>query len=260
MRLSPVSAAPGTETENSVTTGQWYMSEKRISEPNLQAISEILGEPDEGLAIPEIVEILDICRIKDEFAEETAEQRLFKAVSRQQSKDGHRRAILAFMRVAMNPERYVGEQDKFERRRIKLNEALAMCGLQVQEDGTLIFSPGTANDWFDTGLEGLPKALWRGRVPLVKTFWLFGVLGRLILRIPFFIAESSYLLDYNFSMATAAVVLLYSMVRYAYVVFICVAIWRSAGYYKRDRFWSISARIYVVISLVFLGVEILSAI
>ncbi len=46
------------------------MSEKRISESDLQAISEVLGDANEGLAETEIAEILDICQIKDEFTDE----------------------------------------------------------------------------------------------------------------------------------------------------------------------------------------------
>ena len=113
------------------------MSENRMPESDLRAVTEVLANTDERLTDEQITEILDICGVRDEFTDETKGQRLFKALLKQQSRDGDRRAILAFIRVAMNPERYVGEPDKFERRRVRLNEELALCGLEVQGDGTL---------------------------------------------------------------------------------------------------------------------------
>jgi len=144
------------------------MSEKKISESDIQAISDVLGDTDEGLTEAEIAEVLDVCRIKNDLTEGTKQQRLSEALSGQQLRDGHRKAILAVIRVAINPERYAGDNEKFERRRVRLNEALALSGLQVQQDGLLIASPGVSIGR-GIGSEGLIMALWRGHVPLAKT-------------------------------------------------------------------------------------------
>ena len=223
------------------------MPEKKISKSDIQTISDVLGDTDEGLTEAEVAEVLDVCRVKDDLTEGTKQQRLFKALSNQQSRDGHRRAILAVIRVAMNPERYAGDHEKFERRRVRLNEALLLCGLLVQQDGTLISSPSASSVWLDIGSEGLIKALWRGHVSLGTTFWLFGVMGRAVLYLPGMILK-----EYS-SKIWEPISLPYVLVVYfGYGIFISIAIWRSAGNYNGDKFWVISARIYVVISLIWL--------
>ena len=44
----------------------------------------------------------------------------------------------------MDPYRYVGKRDEFETRRIRLNDALAPCGLQLEDDGSLTSGSGFA--------------------------------------------------------------------------------------------------------------------
>ena len=246
------------------------MSEDRMPKSDLRAISKVLGNTDEGLTDKEITEILDICGVKDEFTDETKWQRLFKSLSKQQSRDGHRGAILAFIREAMNPERYVGEPDKFERRRIRLNEELALCGLEAQGDGTVTSSEGmrqARSEGLIKGLEaqsdgtvkGLIRALWRGHVPLVETYWLYGVVGTLILNTPY-IAEDSYSDADEMTMITAVFFLIYSWFGIGYIIFICVSIWRSAGNYMGPVVWVALARVAVVINLALIVLGIASAI
>ncbi len=55
------------------------MSENRMPKSDLRAISEVLGNTDEGLTDTEITEIFDICGVKDELTDETKWQRLFRA-------------------------------------------------------------------------------------------------------------------------------------------------------------------------------------
>lgn len=55
----------------------------------------------------------------------------------QQLRDGHRVSILAFIRKAMKPAKYIRNPEKFSTMKDSLNIALAFCGLEVDETGTL---------------------------------------------------------------------------------------------------------------------------
>jgi hypothetical protein len=83
----------------------------------------------------------------------------------------------------------------------------------------------------------LLKTLWRGEVPLVITYWLFGFLGSLVIfGIPteIFNAASSKLAKFS---------LLASIV--AYQVFVTVSIWRASKKYKGKRGYAILARVAI---------------
>ena len=108
-----------------------------ISGTNLQEIAKALTAPPHCIADDEIAAFLDTCLIPTASHEEKGWRELFEALREQQHKDGHRRSILAFIRVAMKPERNVGDQNRFEGRRTVLNQVLAECGLEVGSDGDL---------------------------------------------------------------------------------------------------------------------------
>ncbi len=103
----------------------------------------------------------------------------------------------------------------------------------------------------------LVKALWRGDIPLVVTYWLYGVLGSLLLRIPLLIWE-----EYPpTSPVLAGVVLAYFVMIVVYTVFIAVAIWRAATKYKGSSWWwSGLAKIAVVAGVVSMMGELAKAI
>ena len=96
------------------------------------------------------------------------------------------------------------------------------------------------------------ETLWRGEIPLVRTYWVFGVLFSSLLAIP------SYLIVPAISNAPGSgpsASLEYGMMAYAvfvlaYTVFISVAIWRSAAKYKGSEIWAVLSRVMVVIGLI----------
>lgn len=63
----------------------------------------------------------------------------------------------------------------------------------------------------------LIRDLWRGDVPLVKTYWLFGVVAGIFFRIAF-----------------------------AYGVFISFATWKSANKYRGQQRYAILAKVAVI--------------
>ena len=103
----------------------------------LEAIAGALGETSEGLTGPEIGFLLSACKIVDDAPRVTKRIRLYNTFAGSQNKRQDRRAILAFIRKAMKPERYVREPQRFEPMRANLNRALAFAGLAVDATGTL---------------------------------------------------------------------------------------------------------------------------
>ena len=88
--------------------------------------------------------------------------------------------------------------------------------------------------------------LWRGDIPLVKTYWLFGVLIGICFAMVFFFIEY---LTTGLSEGFGPVFILGMMLLYfIYTGFINIAIWRSASKYRGPRRWSILAKIMVLVS------------
>ncbi len=95
-------------------------------------------------------------------------------------------------------------------------------------------------------------ALWTGRIPLPKTYWVYGVLvlappAVTLLAVEIFAgkpASPRYLVP----------AFLIGMLSQAYWIFISVAIWRSAGNYTGRIIWGALARMAVVFGYVrFIG-------
>jgi len=87
----------------------------------------------------------------------------------------------------------------------------------------------------------LLKELWRGDVPLVKTYWIYGVVVSAVL---------SVLLRVLWGMpAVNSVFALVWIATTVYGVFIAVAVWRSAGKYQGPKVWMILARVMAVMSI-----------
>ncbi|MBX9430575.1 TIGR02391 family protein [Ralstonia pseudosolanacearum] len=104
----------------------------------IEAIANALGDTADGLTGAEIGLLLASARIDDIDPGLTKRKRLFNAFANCQNRLGHRRNLLAFIRFAMKPERYVGKPERFEPMRANLNRGLAFAGLQVEESGELV--------------------------------------------------------------------------------------------------------------------------
>jgi len=88
--------------------------------------------------------------------------------------------------------------------------------------------------------------LWRGDVPLVKAYWLFGVVVVICFAITFAFIEyqSAGLSEGLGPVFIISLIMLY----FVYVAFINVAIWRSANKYKGPKRWAILAKVMVLVS------------
>jgi hypothetical protein len=90
----------------------------------------------------------------------------------------------------------------------------------------------------------LIKRIWNGELPLVKIYWVYGVLVGLLLRIfvevsyPF--VSISHLQLYSYFLIAVLI---------PYQILISVGIWRSATAYTEVQVWAILAKIAAVIGL-----------
>ena len=109
----------------------------KFDEPNLQALSDILGDTSTGLTGSEIGRFLRECGFPDPIPEMTKRHRLYAALAAKPNSDGCANNILQFVTHVMNPVRHVGNRDYFESERGKLNDALTFSGLPLGEDAKL---------------------------------------------------------------------------------------------------------------------------
>ena len=94
--------------------------------------------------------------------------------------------------------------------------------------------------------------LWRGEIPLVRTYWVFGVFFYSLLAIPgyFIVPAMPDSPDVEPSASFVFGMTTYAMFVFAYTVFISVAFWRSARNFNGSEIWAVLARVMVVIGLI----------
>lgn len=103
----------------------------------MEAIAAALGDTLEGLTGSEIGHLLQVAQMTDPTPEMTKRHRIFNGFAESQNARGDRGAVLAFIRHAMKPERYLRDTQRYEPLRMKMNTALAFAALQVDAQGTV---------------------------------------------------------------------------------------------------------------------------
>lgn len=112
-------------------------AEPPLSDANLEALCDILGDTGTGLTGSEIGRFLRECSIDDPLPGYTKRHRLFEALRQKQNADGYSNAILAFVKRVMDPVRHVGNREYFETKRGQVNMVPAFSGLELSENGSL---------------------------------------------------------------------------------------------------------------------------
>ena len=102
-----------------------------------ESIANALGDTEIGLTGPEIGHILQTVGMADPTPQITKRKRLLNAFAEDQNTRKSRTGILAFMRRAMKPGRWLNKKEGYEPLRAKLNEALALAGLQMDASGEI---------------------------------------------------------------------------------------------------------------------------
>ncbi len=108
-----------------------------FSQIEVEGIAAALGDTTTGLSGSEIGHILSTLKMADPDPAATKRHRLLAAFAADQNRRQKRTGILEFIRRAMAPARWLGKRDGYEPLRLRLNEALAFMGLEVDAAGTL---------------------------------------------------------------------------------------------------------------------------
>lgn len=108
-----------------------------FTQSQIEAIAAALADTSEGLTGSEIGHLLATCRMSDPTPTLTKRYRLHNAFAESQNSRQDRRAILAFIRHAMKPERYARCPERIEPMRTNLNRALSFARLAVDAAGML---------------------------------------------------------------------------------------------------------------------------
>jgi hypothetical protein len=93
------------------------------------------------------------------------------------------------------------------------------------------------------------KALWKGEIPLVRTYWLYFVVIGTLLELPLQLYPSRA--DYSLLGLN-----IYALLFFPYFPFIFVALWRAAVKYRGPLVWSVLARAAVVWSTLSIAREV----
>lgn len=108
-----------------------------FSQSQLESIVGALGDTSIGLTGSEIGHILNICKMNDPSPSMTKRHRILNAFVESQNVRKDRKAVLAFIRHSMKPERFMKTPERYEPLREILNQALSFCGLKMNDTGEL---------------------------------------------------------------------------------------------------------------------------
>lgn len=110
---------------------------KLFTQNEVQAIARALGDTNLGFTGSELADLFAQCGFQDEFPTETKWRRLYATLWNAQCEYRDRTPVLAFIRKAMHLPRHVRNPERFEEMRHALNTVLVLCGLAVDDAGTL---------------------------------------------------------------------------------------------------------------------------
>lgn len=109
-----------------------------IKAVHMESICDMIAETSSGLTGSEIGKILRDCGIKDVDQGNTKRFRLYNAFVDYQNRNQCSNAILIFLAQAMNPSRYLGNEELYVHRLNELNKRLSFIGIEISKRGGLI--------------------------------------------------------------------------------------------------------------------------
>lgn len=101
----------------------------------LEGLCRTIAETNSGLKGTEIGYLLSNSGLVDVDPNNTKWRRLYNAFVDWQNKNQCSNHILVFLKQAMNPIRYIGEEELFQNRRLEVNKRLAFIGVELTEEG-----------------------------------------------------------------------------------------------------------------------------
>lgn len=109
-----------------------------IAAYQLESICKSIADTNAGLSGSEIRQILVQCKIDDTDPTQTKWKRLYNAFANWQNANQCSNNILDFLKHALQPVRYIGNEALFQARRHDINKRLAFIGVEISERGTLL--------------------------------------------------------------------------------------------------------------------------
>lgn len=111
----------------------------QFEQGHIDSIARALGDTEDGLTGSEIGHLLSVSRMgaHDPGHGVTKWKRIQIAFAMDQNARGKRTSILEFIRQSMRPALHLSDPDRHDRMRFKLNRALSLTGLVVDEAGAL---------------------------------------------------------------------------------------------------------------------------
>tara|TARA_Y100000768_G_C23688546_1_gene545749 strand:+ start:173 stop:520 length:348 start_codon:yes stop_codon:yes gene_type:complete len=85
--------------------------------------------------------------------------------------------------------------------------------------------------------------LFRGELPLYKSYWIYLVFGNFLITLPLYMLSKNTINIFIFTFS------LYLVIKFIYYFTCCIGVWRSSQNYKGEKIFSFLARLAVVISL-----------
>ncbi len=114
----------------------------------LRSLCDILGATNVGLTNAEIDQLLSSAKIEDPHAKKypknpyyyhpiSKRERLYQALSQRQKQDQCANNVVNFIRIALNPVRFVQDKSQYDFLLSEVNKVLSFSGLELGEDGRL---------------------------------------------------------------------------------------------------------------------------
>lgn len=103
----------------------------------LEGIARIVGDTNRGLTGSEIGYILQMAKLKDVDSASTKWRRIYNSFAEFQNRSQSCNNILNFVKLSMDPARYIGKKALFDELRDELNQQMSFAGFQISEGGTL---------------------------------------------------------------------------------------------------------------------------
>ncbi len=106
----------------------------RLTESEVERISNILGDTASGFTGSEIGRLLEICHIPDAWPNGTKRIRIFNSLAEQCNRDQTPNCVYRFIQEALMPSRWLDAPSACAEMRTKVNEVLLLKGLRLTEE------------------------------------------------------------------------------------------------------------------------------
>ena len=109
-----------------------------LNNAELESISNILGDTTTGFTGSEISRLLSLCHIPDAWPNGTKRLRIFNSLAEECNRSKSSNCVYAFILEALEPSRWLDAPEAYSAMRIKINEVLALKGIQLNDENKYV--------------------------------------------------------------------------------------------------------------------------